>query len=99
MPETGSAAATRNASSDSSFGFFDKNGKLATDSPEAIAGAEMYKRLLRESGPAGVAEFNWNECQSLFLQSKAAMWIDGIGFAPPLEDSSNRASSGRPAMD
>ena len=31
---------------------FDKNGRLATDSPEAIAGAEMYKRLLRESGPA-----------------------------------------------
>ena len=55
MPETGSAAATRNASSDSSFGFFDKNGKLAADSPEAIAGAEMYNRcvvIMQEKAPA-----------------------------------------------
>lgn len=75
--------------------FFDKNGKLATDSPEAVAGAEMYKRLLKDSGPAGVAGFNWNECQSLFLQGKAAMWIDGGGFAPPLEDATKSRVVGK----
>jgi multiple sugar transport system substrate-binding protein len=75
--------------------FFDKSGRLATDSPEAIAGAEMYKRLLKDSGPAGVAGFNWNECQSLFLQGKAAMWIDGGGFAPPLEDAAKSRVVGK----
>jgi multiple sugar transport system substrate-binding protein len=66
--------------------FIDKNGKLLTDSPEAIEGAKMYQALLAKYGPPGVAGFNWNEAQSLFLQGKAAMWLDGIGFAQPLED-------------
>src|SRR5262249_55070010 len=54
--------------------------------PEAIEAAKMYQTLLAKSGPPGVAGFNWNEAQSLFLQGKAAMWLDGIGFAQPLED-------------
>jgi multiple sugar transport system substrate-binding protein len=66
--------------------FMDVKGKLLTDSPEAIEAAKMYQTLLAKSGPQGVAGFNWNEAQSLFLQGKAAMWLDGIGFAQPLED-------------
>ena len=66
--------------------FVDAKGKLLTDSPEAIEAAKMYQTLLAKSGPQGVAGFNWNEAQSLFLQGKAAMWLDGIGFAQPLED-------------
>jgi multiple sugar transport system substrate-binding protein len=66
--------------------FIDANGKLTTDTAEAIDAARMYQTLLAKSGPQGVAGFNWNESQSLFLQGKAAMWLDGIGFAQPLED-------------
>jgi len=66
--------------------FVDANGKLTTDTPEAVDAAKMYQTLLAKSGPQGVAGFNWNEAQSLFLQGKAAMWLDGIGFAQPLED-------------
>ena len=66
--------------------FIDPKGKLTTDSPEGIASATLYRDLLKNTGPAGVAGYNWNESQSLFLQGKAAMWIDGSGFAPPLED-------------
>jgi multiple sugar transport system substrate-binding protein len=67
-------------------GFVDANGKLMTDTAEAIDAAKMYQTLLAKSGPPGVAGFNWNESQSLFLQGKAAMWLDGIGFAQPIED-------------
>jgi multiple sugar transport system substrate-binding protein len=67
-------------------GFIDANGKLMTDRPEAIDAARMYQTLLAKYGPQGVAGFNWNESQSLFAQGKAAMWLDGIGFAQPLED-------------
>jgi len=67
-------------------GFVDKGGKLMTDSSEAIESAKMYQTLLGKYGPQGVAGYNWNEAQSLFLQGKAAMWLDGIGFAQPLED-------------
>ncbi len=67
-------------------GFIDKNGKLMTDTAEAIDAAKMYQTLLAKYGPQGVAGYNWNESQSLFMQGKAAMWLDGIGFAQPLED-------------
>lgn len=67
-------------------GQFLNGAKLATDSPEAIAGATVYRDLLTKTGPAGVSGFNWNEAQSLFLQGRAAMWIDSSGFSAPLED-------------
>ena len=66
--------------------FIDAKGKLMTDTAEAVEAAKMYQTLLAKYGPQGVAGFNWNESQSLFLQGKAAMWLDGIGFAQPLED-------------
>ena len=66
--------------------FVDRNGRLTTDTPEAIEAARMYQTLLAKYGPPGVAGFNWNESQSLFAQGRAAMWLDGIGFAAPLED-------------
>jgi len=75
--------------------FIDKAGRLQTDTPEAIAAAKMYQSLLSQSGPPGVAGFNWNEAQSLFLQGKAAMWLDGIGFAQPLEDATKSRVVGK----
>jgi multiple sugar transport system substrate-binding protein len=64
----------------------DEQGQLKTDTPEAIEAAKLYQRLLTKSAPPGVAGFNWSECQSAFLQGKVGMWMDGVGFAPPLED-------------
>ncbi len=62
------------------------DGKLLTDTAEAIWAAELYRRLNREVAPPGTVGFNWNECQTTFAQGRAAMWLDGIGFATPLED-------------
>ncbi len=59
---------------------------LLTDTPQAIWAGEMYKSLLRECAPPGVAGFNWNECQTSFMQGKVGMWMDGVGFTPPLLD-------------
>jgi multiple sugar transport system substrate-binding protein len=59
---------------------------LLTDTPEAIWAGAMYKSLLRETAPPGVVGFNWNECQTSFMQGKVGMWLDGVGFAPPLLD-------------
>ncbi len=64
----------------------DAKGNLMTNSPEAIEAAKLYQRLLTKAAPQGVAGFNWSECQSAFLQGKVGMWLDGVGFAPPLED-------------
>ncbi|MGH6644803.1 MAG: extracellular solute-binding protein, partial [Bradyrhizobium sp.] len=62
------------------------DGTLQTDSPEAIEAAALYQRLMTKSAPRGVTGFNWAECQSAFLQGKVGMWLDGVGFAPPLEN-------------
>jgi len=59
---------------------------LATTSDGAVAAAKLYQRLLTKAAPPGVTGFNWNECQSAFLQGKIGMWLDGVGFAPPLEN-------------
>lgn len=75
--------------------FIDGNGKLMTETAESINAAKMYQTLLAKSGPQGVAGFNWNEAQSLFLQGKAAMWLDGIGFAQPLEDPTKSRIAGK----
>jgi multiple sugar transport system substrate-binding protein len=62
-----------------------KDGGLPDDA-DAVAAATYYQKIVKGYGPPGVVQFNWNECQSLFALGKAAMWIDGIGFALPLED-------------
>ena len=59
---------------------------LLTDSPAAIAAAEYYGKLMRDTAPPGSIGFNWNESQTTFSQGRAAMWIDGIGFSAPLID-------------
>jgi len=63
-----------------------KTVKLQTTTDGAIAAAELYKKLNRDYAPPGTVGFNWNEAQTSFSQGKIGMWIDGIGFAPPLED-------------
>jgi multiple sugar transport system substrate-binding protein len=61
-------------------------GKLATTSPEAVEAAKLYQRLMTKAAPTGVSGFNWAEAQSSFLQGKVGMWLDGVGFAPPIEN-------------
>jgi multiple sugar transport system substrate-binding protein len=66
--------------------FLDAKGGILTDGPEAIEATKMYQRLLTKSGPPGVAGFNWMESMATLTQGRAAMWIDGVGWAPPIED-------------
>jgi multiple sugar transport system substrate-binding protein len=59
---------------------------LLTDTPDAIAAATWYQKIMRECAPPGSVGFNWNESQTTFSQGRAAMWWDGIGFSAPLID-------------
>ncbi|WP_086998639.1 ABC transporter substrate-binding protein [Rhizobium sullae] len=62
------------------------DGKLRTTSDEAVEAAALYQRLMTKAAPVGVSGFNWAEAQSAFLQGKIGMWLDGVGFAPPIEN-------------
>ncbi len=66
--------------------FLDAKGNILTDGPEAVEATKLYQRLLTKVAPPGVAGFNWMESMAAFTQGRAAMWIDGVGWAPPLED-------------
>ena len=59
---------------------------LLTDTPAAIAAGQYYQKIMRECGPPGNIGFNWNECQTTFMQGRGAMWWDAIGFTAPLLD-------------
>lgn len=69
--------------------------QLITDSDDAIWATRQYQRFLRDASPPGSIGFNWNECQTTFMQGRAAMWIDGIGFAAPLEDPQRSRVAGK----
>ena len=60
--------------------------KLLTDTPAAIEAGQWYQKIMKECGPPGNIGFNWNECQTTFMQGRAAIWWDGIGFSAPLLD-------------
>jgi multiple sugar transport system substrate-binding protein len=66
--------------------FLDAKGNILTDGPEAIEATKLYQRLLTKSAPPGVAGFNWMESMASLTQGRAAMWIDAVGWAPPIED-------------
>jgi multiple sugar transport system substrate-binding protein len=66
--------------------FLDAKGNILTDGPEAIEATKYYQRVLTKVAPPGVAGFNWMESMAAFTQGRAAMWIDGVGWAPPVED-------------
>lgn len=66
--------------------FLDAKGNILTDGPEAIEATKTYQHLLTRTAPPGVAGFNWMESMASLTQGRAAMWIDGVGWAPPIED-------------
>jgi len=66
--------------------FLDAKGNILTDGPEAIEATKLYQRLLTKVARPGLsASTGWSRWQ-LSTQGRAAMWIDGVGWAPPLED-------------
>lgn len=67
-----------------------KHNRAVFASPEAIAAIEMYGRLLRQAGPAGVSGYEWYQVLDDFLQRRTAIAIDSSNFAT---DISNPARS------
>ena len=69
----------------------DEQGQPVIDSPENIAGTEMYAKQLQDAGPAGVVNYDWYEVLQDFQQGKAAMFTDSSGFVPSVLDKSKNA--------
>lgn len=63
-----------------------KNGNPAFTSPEAIKAFDYYGRLSRDSGPPGIENYHWLQCQNLFASGKAGFWTDSNIFYATLLD-------------
>lgn len=79
-----------------SFGgsFFD-DGKIAIDSPAAVAATDYWGELLRDYGPKGAANFDWEQNRIAFTQGKAGMTIDATANGPFNEDDDKSVVAGK----
>ena len=57
------------------------DGQVMLNKPEAVAGVEMYGRLLHEAGPVGISSYQWAECLDDFMSGAVAMGCDSSNFA------------------
>lgn len=64
----------------------DGEGRCVLDSDAAIAGVEMYGRLLREAGPIGVGNYHWYEALNDFSSGAAALGCDSSNFATDISN-------------
>jgi multiple sugar transport system substrate-binding protein len=64
----------------------DEKGDPALNSPAGVKALEYYGRLARDSGPPGVENYHWLQCQNLFGSGKAAFWTDSNIFYAPFLD-------------
>ncbi len=61
--------------------WFDANGKMVVNSPEAISALEWYVKLLNNYAPKGVENWNWPDIADAFGQGTVAAYIDAHGSA------------------
>ena len=62
------------------------DGKVALNRPEAVAGVDLYGRLLREAGPVGISSYQWTECLNDFMAGALAIGCDSSNFATDIAD-------------
>jgi ABC-type glycerol-3-phosphate transport system substrate-binding protein len=75
--------------------YFDKSGKIDINSDAAVKAAQFWGDLLKNYGPAGVGNFDWEQNRIAFTQGKAAMTIDATANGPYNEDASASTIAGK----
>ena len=56
---------------------------------------DWYAGLLRQYGPPGSVNFNWNEALAAFAQGQVAQFFDGANFAIQFEDKDKSKIAGK----
>jgi ABC-type glycerol-3-phosphate transport system substrate-binding protein len=65
------------------------------DAPEAIAALDYYGNILKNYGPAGIANYSHAEVQNDMLQGNTAMFIDSANLAIRCEDPAESKVAGK----
>jgi len=70
--------------------WFANGGRPTVNGPQSLAALEWISRLLGRYAPPDVAKFNWPEAAAVFLDGRAAMYIEGSSIYPLIKTSSSR---------
>ena len=63
--------------------------------PVSLAALERLGRLLGSYAPPNISEFDWQEASSLFMDGRAAMYIEGSSVFPLIESSGKSRVAGQ----
>ena len=72
--------------------WFDGQGRPTMDGPQSLAALGWISRLLGQYAPPEVSTFNWPEASAIFLDGRAAMYIEGSSIYPLIETSKSRVA-------
>jgi multiple sugar transport system substrate-binding protein len=69
--------------------------KIAVDSPESVEATQFWADLLKNYGPSGAGNFDWEQNRIAFTQGTAAMTIDATANGPFNEDPASSVIAGK----
>ena len=70
--------------------WLDERRRPTIDGPQSLAALEWISRLFGQFAPPDVSTFGWQEASALFLDGRAAMYIEGSSIYPLIEDSNSK---------
>ncbi len=75
--------------------WFDGDHRPAINGPKSLEALELISQLLSHYAPPNVSSFDWREASNVFLDGKAAMYIEGSSIYPLIEDPGNSWIAGK----
>lgn len=75
--------------------YFNQSGKININSDQSVKAAGFWGDLLKNYGPSGAGNFDWEQNRIAFTQGKAAMTIDATANGPYNEDAKASTIAGK----
>ena len=74
--------------------FYDEQGNIIINSPEAVKALDLYVDNMKNSAPAGAPGFGFDEAYNVFAQGNAATYVTYNWMVPKLNDSTESQVAG-----
>lgn len=74
--------------------FYDEQGNITINSPEAVKALDLYVDNMKNSAPAGAPGFGFDEAYNVFAQGNAATYVTYNWMVPKLNDSTESEVAG-----
>jgi multiple sugar transport system substrate-binding protein len=75
--------------------WFDERRQSTLNGPQSVAALEWLRRVLGHYAPPDVTRYGWQEASALFLDGRAAMYLEGSSIYPLIEESSTSRVKGQ----